>query len=79
MSRHYTYTVSVKKQPGGYLAEVPALPGCFTWGKTYEDTVNHVREAIEGYLEAMTKLGRPIPVETMPRKLHLNVSFPVMA
>lgn len=35
---------------GGYSAEVPALPGCFTQGETLEEVEANLREAIEGWL-----------------------------
>ena len=46
----------VKIEPdeaGYYVAEVPALPGCFSQGKTYEEAIANVKEAIEGWLEVM--------------------------
>jgi predicted RNase H-like HicB family nuclease len=35
---------------GGYSAEVPALPGCYTQGETLEEVESNLREAIEGWL-----------------------------
>jgi predicted RNase H-like HicB family nuclease len=37
-------------EEGGYWAEVPGLPGCFSQGETREDLMANIREAIEGYL-----------------------------
>ncbi|MFQ5672595.1 MAG: type II toxin-antitoxin system HicB family antitoxin [Nitrospinales bacterium] len=46
--------VSLEQDEAGYfVAEVPALPGCFSQGKTREEALNNVREAIEGWLEVM--------------------------
>ncbi len=42
-----------KDEAGYYVAEVPALPGCFSQGKTREDTISNIKEAIEGWLEVM--------------------------
>ncbi|MBL8849315.1 MAG: type II toxin-antitoxin system HicB family antitoxin [Planctomycetaceae bacterium] len=39
-------------ESGGYWAEVPALPGCFTEGETVAEVRANLREAIEGWLEA---------------------------
>lgn len=39
-------------EEGGYWAEVPALPGCATQGDTWEELLENVREAVEGWLEA---------------------------
>lgn len=35
---------------GGFWAEVPALPGCATQGTTIPELMEHVKEAIEGWL-----------------------------
>ncbi len=44
-----------------YIAAVPALPGCHTQGKTREEALERVKEAIQGYLESLQKDGIPIP------------------
>ena len=36
---------------GGFTALVPSLPGCVSEGKTAEEAMANVREAIELYLE----------------------------
>jgi predicted RNase H-like HicB family nuclease len=58
---------------------VPALPGCQTWGKTYDEAVANVHEAIQGFLETLAKLGKPIPIESRHSELHLNINVPVTA
>ena len=35
----------------GYWAEVPALPGCATWGATRDELRGNVREAIVAWLD----------------------------
>jgi len=35
---------------GGYLAEVPAIPGCATQGETFEELLANIYEAVEGCL-----------------------------
>ena len=42
-----------KDEEGYYVAEVPALPGCLSQGRTYDEAVLNIREAIEGWLEVM--------------------------
>jgi len=37
-------------EEGGFWAEVPALPGCATQGDNFEELLQHLYEAIEGYL-----------------------------
>jgi len=43
---------------GGYWAEVPALPGCYSQGETVAELLENVREAIGGVLEVMQEQGR---------------------
>jgi len=58
------YTVIIHKaEEGGYWAEVPALPGCFSQGETVEEVLKNVREAIEAHLQALREEGREIPGE----------------
>jgi antitoxin HicB len=73
-----TYTLEIERHDDGYLAYFPALPGCHTWGKTYEEAVNHAEEALVGFLEALQKNGEEIPVEqpSAPVSLGLVVELP---
>jgi predicted RNase H-like HicB family nuclease len=53
------YTVIVHEEPeGGYWAEVPALPGCYSQGETIPELMENVREAIGGVLEVMREQGK---------------------
>ncbi|CVK33347.1 type II toxin-antitoxin system HicB family antitoxin [Methanoculleus bourgensis] len=38
---------------GGFWAEVPALPGCYSQGETVEETLENIREAIEEHVETL--------------------------
>lgn len=40
-------------EAGYYVAEVPALPGCLSQGKTMEEALNNIKEATEGWFEVM--------------------------
>lgn len=44
-----------KDETGYYVAEAPALPGCFSQGKTLEEAKKNIHEAIAGWLEVMTE------------------------
>jgi len=39
------------------------LPGCVSQGKTKEEAVENIREAIEGYVLALQQDGLPVPPE----------------
>jgi predicted RNase H-like HicB family nuclease len=50
-----------KAEEGGFWAEVPALPGCFTEGDTREELLANVREAAEAILLGPEKSPPPPP------------------
>ena len=41
----------IEGEDGWYVVEVPALPGCISQGKTTEEALENIKEAIELYLE----------------------------
>jgi predicted RNase H-like HicB family nuclease len=43
----------------GYVAEVPELPGCVSQGKTLDEAVENIKDAIRGYLHVQEKHGNP--------------------
>ena len=65
MSAHqYRYTVLFEPaEEGGYVVTCPSLPGLVTEGDTLEEARANAAEAIRGYLEALAKVGQPIPPE----------------
>jgi predicted RNase H-like HicB family nuclease len=40
-------------EDGIFVAQCPALPGCISQGKTYEEAMTNIRDAIQGYLESL--------------------------
>ncbi len=53
------YATVVHEDPeGGFWAEVPALPGCYSQGETTDELMENVREAITGVLEVMNEQGK---------------------
>jgi predicted RNase H-like HicB family nuclease len=46
--------VLLEDETGGYVAIVPALPGCHTQGATLAEVMENVKEAIDLYLETLT-------------------------
>jgi predicted RNase H-like HicB family nuclease len=53
------YAVVIHEDPdGGFLGEVPALPGCYSQGETIDELKQNIREAIAGVLEVLQEQGR---------------------
>ncbi len=68
------YSVIVHKaEEGGFWVEVPALPGCYSQGETPEESLVHVKEAIELYLEVLRERGQPVPQDS---EVVFKVSVP---
>lgn len=74
MQQEHTYSLTIERHDGGYLAYFPALPGCNTLGVTYEEAVRNAREALTGYLETLADNGDPIPEETTQELVSLGIT-----
>ena len=58
------YTVILEReQDGGYVACVPALPGCVSQGDTRAQALANIREAIQLYVDDCRDAGDPVPTE----------------
>ena len=58
------YTVVLEQEPdGGYVATVPALPGCVSQGDTREEALANIREAPDLYIEDCIAAGDHVPAE----------------
>ena len=82
MAKQTEYAIMVEPlsvvDGGGWLATVPALPGCMGDGETREETLADVENAITEWQDAARQLGRddPSPAalgqwrQRVPRSLH---------
>ena len=55
------YQIVLTKEGKKWTAEVPALPGCVTWGSSRDEALSMAHEAIEGWLASRQRLGKPVP------------------
>jgi antitoxin HicB len=56
------YRVIIEQDEDGiFIAECPSLPGCVSQGKTREEALANIQDAIKGYLESLKKHNEPIP------------------
>ncbi len=56
-------------ETGGYVAEVPSLPGCISEGEILEEAIANIREAIDLYIEVLKEDGKPVPEDSLDRLL----------
>ncbi len=71
---------------GGYLAEVPDLPGCTGDGETEEAAIRDARAAAREWMAEAKRLGRAVPLpgaagdysgkwlQRVPRSLHRRLT-----
>ena len=52
-------------EDGYVVAEVPSLPGCVSQGKTRDEALLNVREAISLHEEVLRERGEPIPEDNV--------------
>jgi predicted RNase H-like HicB family nuclease len=74
------YTCGVKfrvtiesDEDGVFVAECPALPGCISQGKTRDEAMANIRDAIQGYAESLKKHGEPIPAPITEAVVEVSV------
>ena len=60
-SRDYEVVLTPEAE-GGFSVTVPALPGCTSQGKTHEEALLMIREAIEVYIESLVAHGDRVTV-----------------
>jgi len=48
-------------EDGYVVADVPSLPGCISQGKTREEALDNVREAISLHIEVLRERGESVP------------------
>lgn len=59
--KNMKWKIVLEKDEGGwYTATVPSLPGCISQGKTRNDALKNIREAIELHLESLAEEGAPL-------------------
>ena len=46
-----------------WVAECPSLPGCVSQGRTKEEAIANIREAIECYVKILQEDHLPVPPE----------------
>lgn len=60
-------------EDGVFVAECPSLPGCISQGKSREETLININDAIKGYLESLRKHNEPIPPSIMEEVIEVAV------
>lgn len=59
------YVILIEQGPNNLSAYVPSLPGCVSTGKTREELLVNMHEAIQLHLDGMALDNEPIPDEDL--------------
>ena len=78
MTRTYNFTVFFERDlDGGYVASVPALPGCHIAGRTLEEAREMAIDAIRCYCASLLKHGGSLPLEDKREQFISYLSVPL--
>lgn len=59
-----TFSVTVNKDEDGvWIIECPSIPGCASQGKTKEEALENIKDAIKLCLEVRGEKGLPLSIE----------------
>jgi predicted RNase H-like HicB family nuclease len=60
-------------EDGWEVVSCPTLPGCHSQGRTRDEALANIREAIRGYLASMREHGEPLPSSSTFQVLEVPV------
>ncbi len=67
------YRVLIEEDEDGiFVASVPELPGCISQGKTRDEAINNIKDAVLGYLISLKKHNEPIPPSITEELIEVN-------
>lgn len=52
-------------EDGYFVIEVPSLPGCISQGKTREEALENIKEAIDLHIEVLQERGQLVPEDNI--------------
>lgn len=77
MKLNWTYAVEKDKHKGRefFIVRVNELPGVCSDGKTIEEAMSNVKEAMEGAIELYLDHGDPVPEPIRKEKFKGNIAY----
>jgi predicted RNase H-like HicB family nuclease len=56
------YRIVIEQDEDGiFVAECPVFPGCISQGRTRDEAIANIKDAIGGYLQSLKNHAEPIP------------------
>jgi len=60
----YVIEIRWSDEDNGYIATVPALPGCNAWGSSRKDAADEIEDAMLAWIDAAEDAGHRVPQPT---------------
>lgn len=60
------YNVQIWHEDGVWMADCPALSGCTTFGNTYEEAIENIRDAMRVSVDDLRAQGQVLPPNDQP-------------
>ena len=64
MNQSMRQVILYRDEDGYWVVECLSLKGCVSQGKTKEEALSNIKEAIAGYVAALEEDGLPVPEDT---------------
>ena len=74
MKNYYHFAIVVEQDRDGYFVSCPELQGCYSQGKTYEEAMKNIRDAIKLHID-----DRAAEKETVPTGRSVSVASVAVA
>jgi predicted RNase H-like HicB family nuclease len=58
MAMKFKVILTYDKEYGGYIVDVPELVGCMSQGKTFDEALENIKDAIRGWIKVEKEHGR---------------------
>ena len=68
------FPIVVEQDEDGFYVDCPSLQGCHAQGRTYEEALANIRDAVELHIEDRKASGEPIPTPGKVSVTTLEVS-----
>ncbi len=72
----YTFSVDIvpEEDGKGYYVIVPALPGCFSQGRTIEEARKNIEKAISLHIQSLKRARIEVPAEGMAFQTAIKIA-----
>ncbi len=63
----------IQEPDGGYIAHVPALPGCHTQGDSFDEVIENVKDAIQLYMDVLSEESTISPANSRSQIVEVSI------